>query len=82
MPLSTRRVLLPQVEPVMYKLPGLDADASSEVVMQRYRFALDEFVAANPQLDPSTLSAVRLRFDISPMGNLWLDDAVFSAAPF
>ncbi len=82
LPLSTRRVLLPQVEPVMYKLPGLDADASSEVVMQRYRFTLDEFVAANPQFDPSTLSAFRLRFDISPAGNLWLDDVVLAATPY
>ncbi len=82
LPLSTRRVLLPQVEPVMYKLPGLDADASSEVVMQRYRFALDEFVAVNPQLDPATLRTVSLRFDLSPMGSLWLDDVALSAASF
>lgn len=74
LPLSARRVLLPQVAATLYKLPGLDTDPASEVVMQRYRFGLDEFVAANPALDLQAITALRLVFDRTAPASLWLDD--------
>ncbi len=79
LPISARRALLPQVKPVMYKLPGLDADAPSEVVMQRYRFALAEFEAQNPQLSAEALRRVSLVFDLTDAGTIWLDDLTLSS---
>ncbi len=79
LPISARRALLPQVKPVMYKLPGLDADAPSEVVMQRYRFALDEFAAQNPQVSVETLRRVSFVFDVTEAGSIWLDDLTLSS---
>lgn len=79
-PLSARRVLLPQVKPVLYKHPGLDSDPPSEVVMQRYRFSLSEFTAANPQLDIHTIESVGLVFDLTKQGSVWLDDLAISTS--
>jgi hypothetical protein len=72
--LSTRRVLLPQVEPVLYKHKALNSDDPSEVVMQRYRFALAEFMADNSDLDINNIVEVRLIFDRTPQGSIWIDN--------
>ncbi len=72
--LSARRVLLPQVEPVLYKHKALNGDDPSEVVMQRYRFALVEFMADNPALDITNIVEVRLVFDRTPQGSIWIDN--------
>jgi hypothetical protein len=45
-----------------------------EPELRRYDAPLARFVAANPKLDPSRLTAVRLRFDRSPSGMIVLDD--------
>jgi dienelactone hydrolase len=74
LPLSNRRVLLPQVQPVLYKHALFNSDADSEVVMQRYRFPLMEFVRQAPTLDINQIVEVRFQFDRTPSGSLWLDN--------
>jgi dienelactone hydrolase len=50
----------------------------SEVVLQGFDIPLTDFLAENPELDPSTLRAVSLVFDRSPAGEVLLDDLGFS----
>lgn len=78
LPLSKRRVLLPQVQPVLYKHAMFNSDADSEVVMQRYRFPLQEFARQNPALDASQIVEVRFQFDRTPEGSLWLDNVALN----
>jgi hypothetical protein len=79
LPLSKRRVLLPQVQPVLYKHAMFNSDADSEVVMQRYRFPLQEFVRQNPALNINEISEVRFQFDRTAEGSLWLDNIAFNS---
>lgn len=80
--LSTRRVLLPQVEPVLYKHKALNTDDPSEVIMQRYRFTLAEFMAENPDLDITSISEVRFVFDRTPQGSIWIDNIALHPGSF
>ena len=79
LPLSKRRVLLPQVQPVLYKHAMFNSDADSEVVMQRYRFPLVEFARQAPELDINQIVEVRFQFDRTPQGSLWLDNIALHA---
>ncbi|XOV83070.1 MAG: hypothetical protein ACFHXK_19735 [bacterium] len=79
LPLSKRRVLLPQIQPVLYKHGMFNSDADSEPVMQRYRFPLAEFTRQNPALDLNQLEEVRFVFDRTSQGSLWLDNIALHA---
>jgi len=79
LPLSKRRVLLPQVQPVLYKHALFNSDADSEVVMQRYRFPLQEFARQNPALDIDQITELRFQFDRTPQGSLWLDNIALNS---
>jgi len=79
LPLSNRRVLLPQVQPVLYKHAMFNSDADSEVVMQRYRFPLVEFARQTPVLDINQIVEVRFQFDRTAQGSLWLDNIALHA---
>ncbi|MEE4283681.1 MAG: hypothetical protein V2I41_17200, partial [Pseudomonadales bacterium] len=79
LPLSKRRALLPQVQPVLYKHAMFNSDADSEVVMQRYRFPLQEFARQTPTLDITEIVEVRFQFDRTPQGSLWLDNIALHA---
>ncbi len=50
----------------------------SEVILQGYEIPLTDFLAENPELDPSALRAVSLVFDRAPAGEVLLDDLGFS----
>lgn len=76
--LSLRRPLLPQVKPTVYKLEVLDSDPPTEVVFQRYRFVVDEWLVDEPALDLDSIAAISLMFDRTQAGAIVLDDVVIS----
>ncbi|MEE8244801.1 MAG: hypothetical protein V3R27_07385, partial [Pseudomonadales bacterium] len=80
--LSSRRALLPKVEPRLYKLKALGGGARSELVFQRYRFALEEWVAVEPALDVAALTSLTLLFDETPSATIVIDDVVLSNAGY
>jgi dienelactone hydrolase len=55
--------------------------ASSELVLQSVDIPVADFVAANPDLDPASIRAVRLVFDRSESGEVVVDDVGFSLLP-
>lgn len=76
--LANRRVLYPQVDPVLFKFEMMDSDPPSEVVFQRYTFALQEWLAVNPDLDITKLVRLRLLFPNDVPAKIWLDDVAIS----
>ena len=76
--LSDRRLLYPQVDPVLYKLEALDDADASEVVFQRYVFEIREWMAENTMLDITSLRAIRFVFPGEVPASLWLDDLMVS----
>ena len=82
LPLSHDQPLYPQVRGETRRLDAIGMAPTSETVMRRYRFALKDFVAANPRFDPARLSAIRFDFDRSKRGVIVLDDVgLRSSAP-
>jgi len=71
---SHDQVLYPQVKANTRRIPEISSPAPAEIVMRRYRFALEDFEAANPQLDITRLSKIRFAFDITPRGAIVVDD--------
>ncbi len=78
LPLSTRRALLPQVDPTLFKLEFLSDSQASEPTFQRYRFLFHEWLAVEPALDLSSLAAIRFRFPGDVPASIWLDDLAIS----
>lgn len=78
LPIASRRALLPAVEPALYKLELFNDDAASEVVFQRYRFPVAQWLAQVPELDLSAIVALSFDFVLTPSGVIWLDDVVVS----
>ncbi len=76
--LSSRRALLPKMEPRLYKLKAFGGNARSEVVFQRYRFVLEEWQAVEPALDVAALTSLTLLFDQTSSGTILVDDVVLS----
>jgi hypothetical protein len=76
--LSSRRVLYPQIDPVLYKAEALTEETPSEVTFQRYVFPFAEWVAAAPDLDLASLTAIRFRFPADTPASVWLDDIAIS----
>ena len=75
--LSQRRALPKQIDPVVFKLHELQENRS-EVVFQRYRFEVGEWLDANPELDVSAISGLRLVFDQTAASAIWVDDIALS----
>ena len=48
-----------------------------EIVFQSFAFPLKNFVAQNPNFDPTQLTRITLVFDQSPAGVVILDDIGF-----
>ncbi|MFV2089536.1 MAG: hypothetical protein ACC642_02675 [Pseudomonadales bacterium] len=76
--LSTRRLLYPQVDPVLYKLEALSGRASSEATFQRYVFRFSEWQEVNPELNITALKALRFVFPAQVPASVWLDDIAIS----
>jgi hypothetical protein len=80
LPLSTFRQLPPPVESRMTKLPAETHMYGSawETTLQTFELPLARFVESAPELDPSSLRAIRLVFDRSPEGVIVVDDVGFA----
>jgi len=62
------------------KFPGQAGSAKDgEAIFRTFEFPLAAFAAVNPRFDPSGLSSVRLCFDRTERGALWLDDLALRA---
>jgi dienelactone hydrolase len=77
LPLSHYAFLQPRIESHIFKADWLSSQPSSEIVFQNFEFPLSDFVQANPAFDPGALAAVRLVFDRTPQGAVYLDDVGF-----
>ncbi len=75
--LSSVALLLPAQDVNLMKVDFLSNDATSETVFQTYLFELSEFVRANPALDITKLSGVRIIFDQTESGEILIDDLGF-----
>lgn len=73
-PLSTDAPLYPPFTGLTRRARWIDFDATSEIVLQRFRLPFSVFAAANPALDLARIRAVRFDFDRSPRGAIALDD--------
>jgi len=74
LPLSHDQLLYPQIKGETRRFSAIDGAPTSEVVLRRYRFALQDFATANPRFDPASLRSVRFDFDRTPRGAIALDD--------
>lgn len=79
LPLSHDQRLYPQVKGETRRFGAIDGWQTSEVVLRRYRFALKDFVGANPRFNPTHLRKVRFEFDRSPRGAIALNDVGLAA---
>lgn len=79
--LNTRRPLVKRIEPVVFKLHGLQ-QKRSEAVFQRYRFSIAEWLAVQPELDASAISGIRLVFDQTAASTIIIDDITLSPDGF
>ena len=77
LPISSIRLLQPQIETTVWK-PGFVSSQRREIVMQSYEMPLSRFVAVSPELDVGAIAAVRFVFDRTRAGVLALDDIGFA----
>jgi hypothetical protein len=68
--LSSVQPLYPQIAGTPRKLAILDGEEPSEAIFQRYTIPFDAFAG----VDPKQLATIRIRFDATPAGALYLDD--------
>lgn len=81
LPLSTFGPVRMPIETYLYRRAGRDKQrfgTLSEPVMQTYRAPLAQFVTANRDFDPTTLTAIRLVFDRKRVGAVMLDEIALS----
>jgi dienelactone hydrolase len=74
LPLGRFRPLQPQVEARVAKAAWMASEKPSELVFDSFELPLAAFREAAPQLDPSSLRAVRFLFDRTEKGVVVLDD--------
>ena len=74
LPLSAVAPLQPGIEAEVMKLAFLSKSATYEPVFQTYMIDLADFVAENPDFNPAELRELRLVFDRTPGGEIWLDN--------
>lgn len=72
--LSDNHPLYPQIKAATVKWAAMDEAPTSEMVARFYHFDLAAFKAQNPDLDLKTIWQVRLVFDQTPKGAIYLDD--------
>lgn len=66
--------LYPQVKAHTRKLEMFSSVAKSELVWRRFAFPVRDFMAANPDLQPTALIGLRFEFDKSDAGVIAIDD--------
>ncbi len=77
LPLSSVAPLQPQWAAEIHRLTFLSNEKTSEPILQTYLFSLDEFIRMNPDLDIDHLAQVRLVFNLTEEGEIWLDNLGF-----
>lgn len=77
LPLSSVSPLQSQWHAKIHRLTLFLDESTSEPFMQTYLFALDDFLKVNPGLDLESLAQVRLVFNLSEAGKIWLDNIGF-----
>jgi len=77
LPLSSVAPLQPQWNAEIRRLTFLSNEKTSEPILQTYLFSLDEFIRMNPDLDIEHLTQVRLVFNLTDEGEIWLDNLGF-----
>jgi Chlorophyllase len=81
LPISHDQLLYPQIKSYTRRFGALSSVPSSELVMRRYSFPLEDFVTVNPRLDVKRLRSIRFDFDRTPRGVIALDDVGLARAP-
>ena len=79
LPLSSIAPLQPLWAAEIYRLKFLSDRQTSEPIMQTYLFSLEDFINVNPALDIDHLAQVRLVFNLTAEGEIWLDNLGFNA---
>jgi hypothetical protein len=74
LPLSNDQLLYPQVKSETRRAGQIDFIPHSELVFRRYRFPLNVFAKANPELDLNRLTEIGFAFDKNARGAIALDD--------
>lgn len=77
LPLSHDEVLYPLVQAVPRRASFLDSSDPEEILFRRFTLPLDDFVAANPLFDPTSLASISFIFDRAEKGAIILDDLSF-----
>lgn len=72
--LSHDALLYPQVKAHTRKFEKFASIAKSELVWRRFAFPVRDFMAANPDLQPTALVGLRFEFDKSAAGAIAIDD--------
>lgn len=72
--LSHDALLYPQVKAHTRKLETFASIAKSELVWRRFAFPVRDFMAANPDVQPTALVGLRFEFDKSEAGAIAIDD--------
>lgn len=72
--LSRDAPLYPQVKSNTRKLDALASLDKSELVWRRFAFPVRDFMAANPDIQPTALVGLRFEFDKSEAGAIAIDD--------
>jgi len=74
LPLSHDSMLYPEVKAIPRRAGFLDSAEPTEVLFRRFEFPVDDFVAANSQFDPVSISQISFTFDRSKKGAIIIDD--------
>jgi hypothetical protein len=76
LPISAITALQPQFAVQLTKFAFIEGAPKKEPVFQTIEIPLQAFLAVNPNLDPSNLSAISLVFDRSPEGVIALEELI------
>ncbi|MCH8072100.1 MAG: hypothetical protein IIA09_09145 [Proteobacteria bacterium] len=74
LPLSHDEALYPLVQAVPRRAAFLDSSDPEEILFRRFALPIDDFVAANPSFDPTSLAIISFIFDRAEKGAIIIDD--------
>lgn len=74
LPLSHDEALYPLIQAVPRRAGFLDSSDQEEILFRRFALPIDDFVAANPSFDPTSLAIISFIFDRAEKGAIIIDD--------
>ena len=74
LPLSHDEALFPLVQAVPRRASFLDSSDPEEVLFRRFALPIEDFVVANPALDPAEIAIISFIFDRTEKGAIIVDD--------